>query len=160
MNFNLYTISKKGFFNRTYEIYKEENLLFTAKPKFFLKGYYIYTLLGHEALEIERPFAFFKSEFILKKGDREVARMTRKFNMLKENLDIITPHDEYSVVGNMWSTDFTIHKNQCEIAKISRKVFRFQKRYGIAILEGEDDLLIISVALIIELIQRIKSSKG
>ena len=160
MNVKLFTISKKGLLSPTYEIYQEERHLYTAKSKFLFRGYNIYSTLGHQVMTIRKPFTFFSTLFILEKDEKEIARMKRIISFTENDISIEAGDDVYEVDGNFWSTDFTIHKNGNEIAKISRKMLRHKDRYGIAINENEDPVIVLAIALVVELIQKIKSSKG
>ena len=160
MNVKLYTISKRGFFSSTYEILEDGKHLYTAISRFFLRGYYIHSTLGHKIMTIRRPFSFFNTLFILEKGEIEIARMKRKLSFTENDISIEAGNDKYEVDGNFWSTDFTILKNGVEIAKISRKLMRSKDKYGIAVNENEDPVVVLAIALVVELIQKIKSAKG
>ena len=160
MDFRLFTISKKGFLKKTYEIYEGEKLIYTAESKMWLRGFKVFAILGNQIMDIKKPFSLFKTIIKVYAGEREMATVTRKIAFLKSKIDIETPEGLMYIEGNVWATDFTIFKDDEEVAKISRKTFRSKDKYGIACRSDIDERLIIGITLAIEFIIQIKQARS
>ena len=156
MEYRLLTISKRGFFTKYYDIMEDDKLLYTAESKWWFKGFNVFAPLGNKVMDVYKPFSFMHSKFNISVGDQEIASVRRKIKFFNSEIEIFTQEHDYRVVGNIWDTDFTIERDDFEIAKISRKTFRSKNKYGIACQENADIKLIIGISLVIELIIRIK----
>lgn len=161
MEFNFYTILSRGFFKRTYEVYKDDILRYRIRKAFWLSlnKFIIEDQNGLEILQIVRPFGFFKIKFRLQKYDEILAEVEREFSVTKTNLVVHSRYGDYYVSGKLRKKDFTIIKDSEEIAKISRKDKFPHRNYGIAIKETEDELFIVGVAFTIEIMIRILNAR-
>ena len=160
MEFNLYTISLKGFLSRTYEIRYADEIIYRAKRSFFYKSVTLYDMEGEEIFKIVRNNAIFTISFRIIYHGEEYARI-KSSGLFSAKLSISTEEDEfYEIKGKPFYRDFTIIKNAIEIAKVSRKPLAFRNRFGIAIQEGEDDELILAFVLVIEMLVHLRRAKS
>ena len=162
MEFNLFSIKRRGIFFKSYEIYKEDHLKYTVQTSAFIRKYIIYDQHGLELLQIKRPFTFslFSMTFTINKFDQPIAEITEDSKLFANNLNIITRDGVYNAEGNFRANDFTIFKNDSnEVAKISRHHAFAKQQYGVAVLDSEDELLILSIVMAIEMMIRVKRAR-
>ena len=162
MDFNLFSIKKRGILFKSYNIFKDDHLKYTVKASAFVRKYVIYDQHGLELLQIKRPFSLspFSMTFTINKFDQPIAEVTKDSKLFANNLTIIAKDGVYNAEGNFKANDFTIFKNENEeVAKISRHHAFAKKQYGVAILDSEDDLLILSIVMIIEMMIRVKRAR-
>lgn len=158
MEFNLYTISRKSIFSRTYDIYYGEAIAYRAKIHFFFQGCTFSTMTGEEIFRIKREFSPFKMRYRIEYQGVVYARVAVK-GILQTKLMVQSEDADYLVQGKSFHRDFTIIKNDIEIAKVSRKNI-FKTAIGVAIQEEEDDELILTLVMLIEVIIKSKRSKS
>ncbi len=160
MDFNIYTISLKHFFSRTYEIRYDDEIIYRARRSFFIRTVKLYDADGKEVFTIKRNYSPFLISFkIIYYGEVYAEIKSKQFFKIK--LSISTVEDEdYEIKGQYFRRAFTIMKNGVEIAKISRKVLAVRDLYGLAIQEGEDDEFIIALVFIIEMLIHLKRAKS
>ena len=58
---------------------------------------------------------------------------------------------DLSVVGNILDREYTIKQKGKKVAEVSRKWFRITDSYGVEIAEGQEDILILAVAVAIDM---------
>ena len=157
MDFHFYTILSKGIFNKSYEVFKDDMLRYRIRKAhwYSLKKFILEDQNGFELLQVVRPWSFMKIKFRLQKYDEILAVVEREFSLTKNNLSIQSKYGDYFVEGKFGKKDFTIIKDNEEIAKISRKNSFSQRNYGIAIKASEDELFIVGIAFTIELMIRV-----
>ena len=59
--------------------------------------------------------------------------------------------DNYKVTGNFGNYEYTFTRNGRKVASVSKKFFSWSDTYGIAIAPGEDDILILAAAVVIDM---------
>jgi uncharacterized protein YxjI len=59
--------------------------------------------------------------------------------------------DDLEVLGNILDHDYTFHRRDREIAKVSMKWFTVKDTYGVDVAHGEDDVLILACAVVIDM---------
>lgn len=161
MEFDLYTIKKKGLFLKKYEILQDGEVVYnvSGKPFNFLRSLQIYDRNGLEVMQVKRPFIPFKMIFRLMSYMDVVAEIKREFGPFKNNLLVTSKFGDYYVNGNFMKDDFTISKGPEEIAKISRQRSFKGDSYGIAISQDENKLFILGLTMTLELMIRVMRSR-
>lgn len=159
MEFKLFTVKSRGWIFKSYDIFLEDKLKYHVKSSPFIKTYKLYDQHGLELIQIKRVFAFFKLEFNIKKFDSVIAKVQRGTQLFKNDLHIISNHGTYYANGNFRANDFTILKGEDEVAKISRHGPFAGKKYGVALVAEEDELLMLSIVMVIEMVVRIKRAR-
>ncbi len=69
----------------------------------------------------------------------------------KFTVDVPGP-DDLEAAGNFLDHEYTFERKGREVARVSKKWFRFSDTYGIDIDAGEDDVLILASAVVIDLV--------
>jgi uncharacterized protein YxjI len=159
MEFQLFSVKTKGLIFKSYEIYKEDQIKYLVKANAFVRQYTLFDEHGLELIQIKRPFSFFSFRFIIKKFDLTIAEVSKESKLFTNNLNIISANGTYFASGNFRANEFTILKNDEEVAKISRHSSFSNRQYGIAILDGEDELLILGIVMAIEMMIRVRRAR-
>ena len=160
MEFVVYTISIKGFFSTHYEIHLADKLVYRVKkPSFFKTSEMIFfDPGGNEIQKINKQFAFFQHKFIFTQENQYVATFE------KETLDNFynssSIYGRHTVQGNFFSSEYTVFNEDGEIAKVSRKRLRSNKKYGVAIIKGNDELYILGMVIAISMVNARSKKKG
>ena len=158
MEFKTFTISKEGFFNPKYLFFEGDQLIYEVKKVnfFSLRKYAFYDMTGLKALSLERQFAFFKFVFQLYEDRNIIADFKNVGALMKNNYTIQCADGELFVEGNLFMTEFTVTKGEEEVAKISRQKFQRKNQYGLAVSEKVDSDIILGLAMMIEIIRKVK----
>jgi uncharacterized protein YxjI len=159
MEFDLFSIETKGLIFKSYNIFKEDQLKYKVKSSAFIRQYTIFDAHGLELLQIKRSMRLFAFTFYIKKFDTTLAEVNKESKLFTNNLNIISINGTYHASGNFKANDFTIIKDGDEVAKISRHSQFSNRQYGVAILNGEDELMILSIVMIIEMMLRVKRAR-
>lgn len=160
MDFAIYTISIKGFISKYYEIYLNDQLVYTVKrPSFFAFGEMVfYDLDGFEVLHIYKPLSFLKHKFEILMGGEIIG------TFVKETIENFYTskgiNGVHTIQGDFLNSEYTVFDGEGEIAKISRKRFRSNKKYGIAIIKGHDELYILALVIAISMVNNRKKRKA
>ena len=87
------------------------------------------------------------------RGGRQVAVVKKKlFTLLRSRFTVDVPGpDDLEAVGDFIGHDYTFSRGGREVARVSKKWFRISDTYGIEIAEGEDHVLILASAVVIDL---------
>lgn len=159
MEFNKYTISKIGFFRKSFEINQDNSLKYkVSTPGWFGYRYLIFKDVDeNDVLIIKRNHSIFKRNFELTASGGLRAELTTSLFLKTQTLktDVAT----YIAESNWLKDEYTIYLGDDDIAKVSRSFFSDNKQYGIAIMEGNHDLFILGMIVCIE-IQRMTANKG
>jgi len=159
MEFNKYTISKIGFFRKSFEINQSDTLKYkVSTPGWFGYKHLIFRdIKEKEVLVIKRNRSLFNRtiELTATGGLRGELTTTLFLKTHKLKTDVAT----YTAESNWLKDEYTIYLGDDDIAKVSRKFFSDNKQYGIAIVEGNHDLFSLGMIVCIE-IQRMTNNKG
>jgi uncharacterized protein YxjI len=133
----------------------------TDTPVFYVKGK-VFSIgdklsfrdsSGKELVYISQKVFSFRPRYKIYRENVPFATIVKKLTLFKPKyiIDIPGP-DDYKVIGDFWNYEYTITRNGREIAYISKKLFSWSDTYGIAIVRGEDDILILAAAVVIDLV--------
>jgi len=161
MEFAIYTISVKGFFSKHYEIYKDERLIYRVKkPSFFsFREMYFHDTGGNEILKIYRHASLFliKYKFVISQEGNSIATVEKAaFDNFYNSTSIYGNH---TIQGDFFNSEYTVFDDDDEIAKISRKRFRSNHKYGIAIIKGNNELYILAMVIAISIVNGNRKNK-
>jgi uncharacterized protein YxjI len=135
---------------------KDENGadVYVVKGKFFSIGkkLKLHDTSGNELAYIEQKFFRLLPEYeIYTSGDLR-ATVKKRFAFFRNDFDISASDGNYEVKGNFLGLEFTIVKEGMEVARISKKFFALSDTYGVEVLGGADPLLILSLAIVIDMV--------
>ena len=162
MEFNLFTINRKGLVFKSYEIIGETLPDYTVKSEgLFFKSMLFYDHNNQPVLSVNRVSKLFIKEYEIIRDGSKIAGITEVSTFTKPQINIRSQLGDFTISGNFFRNDFTVLKNEVEVAKISRKQLRAKGFYGIAINASEDHEFILALVMLMEMnIQEQKASSG
>lgn len=162
MDFAIYTISLKGFFYKYYEIHQDDILVYRVqKPSFFnFNEMYFTDPGGNEVLNITRHNALFQIgyKFVVSNKGKPIATIEK--NSMDNFYESSSIYGNHTIQGDFFNSEYTVFDKGGEIAKISRKRFRSNKKYGIAIIKGNNELYILAMIIAISIVNSRGKKKG
>ncbi len=77
----------------------------------------------------------------------------RSFNLFRDRFIVDVPGpDDLEVEGDLASHEYVFRRHGETVATVSKRYFSLQDTYGIEMLRAEDDVLILSAAVVIDLV--------
>jgi uncharacterized protein YxjI len=154
---------------------------YLMKQKFFSLGgtFSVKDEAGRDVFVIEgRPFSFghqltfsdaagnelaFIRQKLLSWGPTyEIHRGGQLFAVVKKQLFSFFRHaftidvpgpDDLLAEGDFWELEFTFSRGGATVARVSRRWFSWSDAYGVDIADGEDDVLILASAVVIDMVR-------
>lgn len=92
----------------------------------------------------------------------EVYRGGQLFAIVKKELFSFFKHvftvdvpgpDDLIAEGDFWELEFTFSRGERTVAMVSRQWFSWADTYGVDIVNGEDDVLILASAIVIDMVR-------
>ena len=137
--------------------------IFYVKGKVFSLGDKLrfFDLDGKELLYIKQKLFSFRRLYRLFKGQRLYAKVWKKFTLFKNKfvIDIAVAKD-YVVSGNFFNYRYDIFHAGRRVAVISKKWPAWTDHYKIEIVPGENDLLILASAIVIDMVSHRNEHHG
>lgn len=119
--------------------------IFTLGNKMYMKY-----LDGKEIITIIKKSGFLKEEYALYNGGKEIATLKQHIIALKPKISIITQNDNYLINGDLMAKNFTIYKNNINIAQIKKTIFNLKDNYKINIFDDKEKFICISFLIVID----------
>lgn len=108
---------------------------------------------GRELAFISQKVLSFRPRYKIYRHKKLIAKVVKKLVLFKDSYIVDTPGpDDYKVTGNFWNYEYTFTRNGRKVAVVSKKFFSWSDTYGIAIVQGEDDILILATAVVIDMV--------
>ena len=109
-------------------------------------------LQGNELAFISQKLLSWGPTFEIYRGGR-VAAVVKKslFTLFRAvfTVDVPGPND-LTAEGNFWDYEYTFSRGSRVVARVSKAFFSWTDSYGIDVADGEDDVLIIAAAVVID----------
>jgi uncharacterized protein YxjI len=110
-------------------------------------------LAGNELATLQQRLIALRPTYEITRAGVELAEVKKRLSLLAEKftVDIPGPHD-YEVRGNIWSHEYGFSRDGQQVAQVSKQWFSLTDVYGVEIVPGEDDVLILASTVVIDLI--------
>ncbi len=107
---------------------------------------------GNEVAFIrEKLLALRKSYEIHRGGDRVAVVKKDLFNLFRVGFTVDVPGpDDYEAKGSILDHEYTFRRGGRVVAEVSKRWFTLRDTYAVDIEEGEDDVLILASAIVID----------
>ena len=126
---------------------------FDSKVGGFTQKIIVLSASGEQLAVIKKKHFAFRPTFIVKKDGKELARIFKKaFSFRKSFLIDVPGPNDYTVVGRFTEHSYVFYQNGQKIAEASKKWFRSKDTYGIDIENPKDVLLVLSAAVVIDIL--------
>ncbi|MGD2087060.1 MAG: LURP-one-related family protein [Candidatus Aminicenantes bacterium] len=133
----------------------------TKTPVFYVKGK-VFSLgdklsfrdiNGNELAYISQKVFSFSPRYKIYRDKRVIATIVKKIAPFKDLYVVHVPGaDDFRVKGNFLNYEYAFTRKGRKIAFVSKKFFSWGDTYGIAIVPGEDDILILATSVIIDMV--------
>jgi uncharacterized protein YxjI len=110
---------------------------------------------GKKVATIRQKVVSAVPRYRIRRGGKLVAVINRKaFSPLRDRfrVRIKSGGPNLQIVGNMLDHEYRFLRQGQEIARVSKKWLSVSDRYGVQVVKGEDDVLILACAAVIDLI--------
>jgi len=109
---------------------------------------------GNEVAFIRQKLIAFRPTYEIYRGDVLVATVSKKlFSLLRHRfvVDVPGPND-LEASGDFLDHEYTFERVGRAVARVSKKWFSFTDTYGVEMADGEDDVLILASAVVIDMV--------
>jgi uncharacterized protein YxjI len=133
----------------------------TRNPVFYVKGkvFSVGDKLsfrdtgGKELAYISQKVFSFRPLYRIYRDNELIAKIKKKITLVKDRYIVDVPGpDDYKVAGNFWNYEYTFTRNNRKVAFVSKRFFTWGDTYGVFIKPGEDDILILAAAVVIDMV--------
>jgi uncharacterized protein YxjI len=133
----------------------------TKTPVFYVKGKFFSVgdklsfrdRDGNELAYISQQVLSFRPRYKIYRRNHLIAKVVKKISLFKDRYTVDVPgSDDYTVTGNFWNYEYTFTRNGKVVAFVSKKFFSWSDTYGIAVIPGEDDIVILATAVVIDMV--------
>ena len=108
---------------------------------------------GNEVAYISQKVLSFRPQYKIYRDQELIAKVVKKLVLFRDSYIVDVPGpDDYKVYGNFGNYEYTFIRNGRKVAFVSKKYFSWSDTYGIAIVPGEDDILILATAVVIDMV--------
>jgi uncharacterized protein YxjI len=106
---------------------------------------------GHELAKIKEKMLTVRNAVKIEREGDTIATVHKAMLGIRDRFDIDLEHGhDLKAKGNFIDHEYEIKRDRHVVAKISKKWFRLRETYGIEIAEGEDEPLLLSVAVAVD----------
>ena len=107
---------------------------------------------GSELLKIQERKLRLHGTMVLERDDETVATVRKALiSPLRDRFEIeLEAGGELKAHGHVLDHEFEVERDGDEVARVSKRWFRVRDTYGIEVADGEDDVLLLGVAVAIE----------
>jgi uncharacterized protein YxjI len=111
---------------------------------------------GNEVAEVVRQLVALRPSYTVKIGGQRAAEVRKRFfKLFRDRYLIDVPGSgDLTVTGSLLDHEFTINDRDGEVASVSKRWISIHDTYAVKIAEGENDLLILGVALALDLAEQ------
>lgn len=108
---------------------------------------------GKELARIEQRLLSLKPTYdILREGERVASVSKDFFTLLRASFTVDVPGpDDLEAQGNLTDHEYEFTRHGKRVATVSKKWFRLTDTYGVDVAPGEDPILILASAVVIDL---------
>lgn len=111
-------------------------------------------IAGNELAYIRQKLIAFTPTYEIHRDDRHIATVSKKmFTLLRHRFIVDVPGpDDLEATGNFLDHEYTFERSGRTVARVSKRWFSLTDTYGIETADGEDDVLILASAVVIDMI--------
>ena len=109
---------------------------------------------GNEVARIDQKLLSLGPQYEIIRGGKTVAVVKKHlFTLFRARFTVDVPGpDDLEAQGNFLAHEYTFERDGREVARVSKKWFSLADTYAVDIDEGEDDVLILASAVVIDLV--------
>ena len=149
-----------SWLDRFYIKDENENDKYYAKGELtlFLKRLNVYDMAGQRIARIEQEFSWLKPTFVISIGGREVCRIIKKIQFMRNDYYIEGP--PWELEGDFWAHEYSVFEGGREVMALSKKWFTWGDSYELNITDPQNELLCLTIALAIDCAMAVSGKNG
>ena len=107
---------------------------------------------GEELFSIQTKVLHVRDTMTIERGGRKVASVKKALvSPIRDRFSIdVDGGDDMEAKGNIVDHEYKIERDGNQVAEVSRRWFRVRDTYGVEIAPGQDDALVLAVAVCID----------
>lgn len=115
---------------------------------------------GREQAFISEQLVSLLKRYRIYRPDGSFAVIRKDIDLFSEKYTIKLPGDDNLVVrGNFWDLEYCFYRNGRLVAVVTKKLMSWKDSYAIRVARGEDDVLILASAVVIDMIKEDEDSE-
>jgi uncharacterized protein YxjI len=129
-------------------VYQVDGKVLTLGDKLSIRN-----MQGNEVAFIAQKLLSWGPTYEIRRGE-QVAAVVKKalFTLFRARFSVDVPGpDDLEARGDFWDREYTFFRGETPVARASKKFFSLTNTYGIEVNPGEDDVLILAAAVVIDL---------
>ncbi len=119
-----------------------------------LRGHLIFKdMQGRELATIQEKVMHIKDTYRIDRDGKELATVKKALIApLRYRFDVhVVGGKDLEAQGNILDHEYEIHEGRSRVAEVSKKWFRVADTYGVDIVPGGDDVLLLAVTVVIDM---------
>lgn len=154
-----YLMKQKVFsLGGTFHIRNEQGQdVFSVEGAAFSFGHQLtfYDMRGTELAFIRQKLFSWGPTYEIYRGGQLFAVVKKElFSFFKHVFTIDVPGpDDLLAEGDFWGLEFTFNRGDRTVASVSRQWFSWADSYGVEVADGEDEVLILASAIVIDMVR-------
>ena len=111
-------------------------------------------LAGNELVFIDQRLLNWSPTYELWKGDELIAVVKRElFSFIHHRFTVDVPGpNDLEAEGDFLDHEYTISRGGSVVATVSKRWFSWADTYGIEVADGEDDVLVLATAVVVDMV--------
>jgi len=108
---------------------------------------------GNELAFISQRVLSFKKTYEIYRDNELFANVVKELTFFKDKFTVDVPGpNDYEIKGNFLDHEYEFVRMGNPVASVSKEYFSWADTYGIDIIDGEDDIVILATAVVIDLV--------
>jgi uncharacterized protein YxjI len=106
---------------------------------------------GNEVAKIQERKLSVRDKMAIERGDDSLATVRKALVGIRDRFSIdVAGGGELQTKGNIVDHEYEIDRDGQAVAKVSKRWFRVRDTYGVEIAPGEDDALVLAIAVCVD----------
>lgn len=133
---------------RVYDEYENDKYFVEGEVFTLGKKLHLYSLDGDELAYIHQKVWSFLPKYFINRNGEDAAEVVKEFTFLRQEYTV--EGLDWTVEGDFWAHEYQINSENGVVATISKRWFTWGDTYEIDIADDADEVMSLSVVLIID----------
>lgn len=133
---------------RVYDEYENDKYFVEGEVFTLGKKLHLYSLDGDELAYIHQKVWSFLPRYFINRNGEDVAEVVKEFTFLRQEYTV--EGLDWTIEGDFWAHEYQINSENGVVATISKRWFAWGDTYEIDIADNADEVMALSVVLIID----------
>lgn len=133
---------------RVYDEYENDKYFVEGEVFTLGKKLHLYSLDGDELAYIHQKVWSFLPRYFINRNGEDVAEVVKEFTFLRQEYTV--EGLDWTIKGDFWAHEYQINSENGVVAAISKRWFTWGDTYEIDIADDVDEVMVLSVVLIID----------